>query len=74
MILRQLEELRKSGMSMIVVTHDFGVAARLCDRVAVMKHGEIIEQGKTLDVFTSPQEDYTKELAQASVLFKENVC
>ena len=32
---------------MIVVTHDFGVAARLCDRVAVMKDGEIIEEGKT---------------------------
>ena len=74
MILRELEQLRKDGMSMIVVTHDFGVAARLCDRVAVMKQGEIIEQGKTLDVFTSPQEDYTKELAGASVLFKEDVC
>ena len=74
MILRELEELRKDGMSMIVVTHDFGVAARLCDRVAVMKQGEIIEQGKTLDVFTAPQADYTKELAQASMLFKEDVC
>lgn len=74
MILRELEELRKDGMSMIVVTHDFGVAARLCDKVAVMKSGEIIEQGKTLDVFTAPQEDYTKELAGASVLFKEDVC
>ena len=74
MILRELEKLRKDGMSMIVVTHDFGVAARLCDRIAVMKQGEIIEQGKTIDVFTAPQEDYTKELAQASMLFKEDVC
>jgi ABC-type microcin C transport system duplicated ATPase subunit YejF len=39
-----------------------------------MKQGEIIEQGKTLDVFTSPQQDYTKELAGASILFKEDVC
>ncbi|MFR1479900.1 MAG: hypothetical protein ACLSB9_31585 [Hydrogeniiclostridium mannosilyticum] len=36
---------------MIVVTHDFGVAARLCDRVAVMKDGEIIEEGKTRRYF-----------------------
>ena len=74
MILKELEKLRKDGMSMIVVTHDFGVAARLCDRVAVMKQGEIIEQGNKFNVFTSPQEDYTKELAHASVLFQEDVC
>lgn len=74
MILRELEKLRKSGMSMVVVTHDFGVAARLCDKVAVMKQGEIIEQGKIHDVLASPQEDYTKELVKASVLFQEGVC
>ena len=46
LILNELEKLRRAGVSMIVVTHDFGVAARLCDRVAVMKAGEIIEEGK----------------------------
>jgi ABC-type glutathione transport system ATPase component len=74
MILCELERLRREGMSMIVVTHDFGVAARLCDKVAVMKSGSIIEQGETLDVFKSPVQDYTKQLAQASVLFREGVC
>lgn len=74
MILKQLEQQRKNGMSMIIITHDFGVAARLCDKVAVMKSGNIIEQGKTLDVFTSPQTEYTRELAAASVLFREGVC
>ncbi|MBR3629069.1 MAG: ABC transporter ATP-binding protein [Oscillospiraceae bacterium] len=74
MILNRLEEQRKKGMSMIVITHDFGVAARLCDRVAVMRSGSIIEQGKTLDVFRSPQSEYTHELAAASVLFREGVC
>ena len=59
---------------MIVITHDFGVAARLCDRVAVMRLGSIIEHGKTLDVFRSPKTEYTHELAEASVLFKEGVC
>lgn len=74
MILKQLEQQRKNGMSMIIITHDFGVAARLCDKVAVMKSGSIIEKGKTLDVFTSPQTEYTRELAAASVLFREGVC
>lgn len=74
MILDKLDEQRKSGMSMIVITHDFGVAARLCDRVAVMRSGSIIEQGRTLDVFRSPQTEYTHELAAASVLFREGVC
>ena len=74
MILDQLEKQRKNGMSMIVITHDFGVAARPCDRVAVMRSGSIIEQGDTLDVFRSPQTEYTHELAAASVLFREGVC
>ena len=74
MILYELERLRKDGMSMIVVTHDFGVAARLCDKVAVMKSGSIIEQGETLNVFKSPAQDYTKQLAQASLLFREGIC
>lgn len=71
MILGELERLRKEGMSMIVVTHDFGVASRLCDKVAVMKSGSIIEQGRTLDVFKDPRQDYTKQLAEASLLFRE---
>ena len=74
MILEQPEEQRKNGISMIVITHDFGVAARLCDRAAVMRLGSIIEHGKTLDVFRSPQTEYTHELAAASVLFREGVC
>ena len=68
------EKLRRAGVSMIVVTHDFGVAARLCDRVAVMKDGEIIEEGKTREVFSAPQHEYTRQLVQASVLFQEELC
>ena len=74
LILGELEKMRNDGMAMIVVTHDFGVAARLCDNVAVMKSGEIVETGKTFDVFRSPQHEYTKELVGASVLFREEVC
>ena len=74
LILNELEKLRRAGVSMIVVTHDFGVAARLCDRVAVMKDGEIIEEGKTREVFSAPQHEYTRQLVQASVLFQEELC
>ena len=74
LILNELEKLRRAGVSMIVVTHDFGVAARLCDRVAVMKDGEIIEEGKTREVFSDPQHEYTRQLVQASVLFQEELC
>ena len=71
LILNELEKLRRAGVSMIVVTHDFGVAARLCDRVAVMKDGGIIEEGKIREVFSAPQHEYTRQLVQASVLFQE---
>jgi len=73
-ILRELEKLNLEGMAMIVVTHDFGVAARLTRQVAVMKAGEIIETGETLQVFHSPRHPYTKQLTEASVLFKEEPC
>ena len=69
-----LQRLRRAGVSMIVVTHDFGVAARLCDRVAVMKDGEIVEEGKMREVFSDPQHEYTRQLVQASVLFQEGLC
>ena len=74
LILGELEKMRNDGMAMLVVTHDFGVAARLCDNVAVMKAGAIVETGKPTDVFRSPRHEYTKELVGASVLFREEVC
>ncbi len=73
-ILRELQKLNSQGMAMIIVTHDFGVAARLTRQVAVMKAGEIIETGETLQVFHSPRHPYTKQLTEASVLFKEEPC
>ncbi|MCR5110577.1 MAG: ABC transporter ATP-binding protein [Ruminococcus sp.] len=69
-ILMELEKLKKKGTSMIVVTHDFGVAAKLCDKISVMKSGKIIEQGETKKVFASPQHEYTKQLLEASMLFR----
>ena len=65
-ILRLLANLRRTfGLSMIFITHDLRVAAQICDRVAVMKDGEIVEYGPTSRVFASPENDYTKLLLQS---------
>ncbi len=65
-ILRLLADLRKTfGLSMIFITHDLRVAAQICDRVAVMKDGEIVEHGATAEVFASPQHDYTRLLLRS---------
>jgi peptide/nickel transport system ATP-binding protein len=65
-ILRLLANLRKTfGLSMIFITHDLRVAAQICDRVAVMKDGEVVEHGATAKVFASPAHDYTRLLLQS---------
>jgi oligopeptide/dipeptide ABC transporter ATP-binding protein len=58
-----LESLRDAKhLSVIVVTHDFGVAARLCDRVMVMYAGRIVEMGPIREIFDHPRHPYTKAL------------
>jgi peptide/nickel transport system permease protein len=62
-ILELLQDLRRErGLALLLITHDFGVVAQVCDRVAVMKNGEIVEQGDTGQVLLDPQHDYTKRL------------
>jgi peptide/nickel transport system permease protein len=62
-ILELLQNLRRErGLALLLITHDFGVVAEVCDRVAVMKNGEIVEQGETQAVLRDPQHDYTKRL------------
>jgi len=65
-ILVLLRELRQRlGTSMIFVTHDLSVVRVLCDRVAVMHEGRIVEQGPTADVFAAPRDEYTRALLEA---------
>jgi peptide/nickel transport system ATP-binding protein len=54
------------GMATILITHDLGLAARYCSRVAVMEQGRLVEEAAPLTLFHSPQHPYTKRLVAAS--------
>jgi peptide/nickel transport system ATP-binding protein len=65
-VLKLLVELRdKLSLSMIFITHDLRVAAQICDRIAIMQRGEIVEQGVTAEIFAAPQHPYTQKLLSA---------
>ncbi|MEO8243523.1 MAG: dipeptide/oligopeptide/nickel ABC transporter permease/ATP-binding protein [bacterium] len=65
-ILALLDDLRRQrNLSILFITHDFGVVSQLCDRVAVMYAGRIVETGTTAEVLDSPQHPYTKRLIQS---------
>jgi ABC-type glutathione transport system ATPase component len=62
-VLEVLRELRdRDGMSVLFISHDLAVVAELCDRVAIMQHGSIVEQGPTSQVITAPASPFTAEL------------
>jgi ABC-type dipeptide/oligopeptide/nickel transport system ATPase component/ABC-type dipeptide/oligopeptide/nickel transport system permease subunit len=67
-LLRDLQE--EYGMAILFITHDLGVVAEICDRVAVMQSGRIVETGETGSILADPQHDYTRSLlaARAAVL------
>jgi len=65
-ILNLLADLREQlGLAIILVTHDMSVARHLCDRIAVMRAGQIVEQGQADQVLLSPAHPYTQELLRA---------
>jgi ABC-type glutathione transport system ATPase component len=65
-VLEVLRELRDSrGMAILFVSHDLAVIAELCDRVAIMRAGEVVEQGRTEQVIAAPRHEYTRELLAA---------
>lgn len=62
-ILELMQELRKKlDMSIIMITHDLGVVASMCEKIAVMYAGNIVEYGTTEEIFYSPSHEYTKGL------------
>ncbi|OAN71839.1 microcin ABC transporter ATP-binding protein [Sulfitobacter sp. EhC04] len=65
-ILDLLKDLKDSeGMGLLFITHDLGIVRRIADRVCVMQHGEIVEQGPTREIFENPQHPYTLKLLSA---------
>lgn len=65
-ILELLKELQmKMGMAILLITHDLTIVQKFSHRIAVMKHGELVERGRTADVFSAPQHEYTKMLINA---------
>ncbi len=65
-ILELMGELRERlGMAMMLITHDLGVVAEMCDDVVVMYAGRVVERGPVAEVFTSPQHPYTEALLQS---------
>jgi len=65
-VLELLDELRGAfDLSMLFITHDLRVAAHVCEEIAVMKDGVIVERGATADVFARPRHEYTKALLAA---------
>ena len=64
-ILSILDSLRKKrGLSVLFISHDFGVVSQICDRVIVMYGGQIVEQGKTENIMKQPRHPYTKQLME----------
>ena len=59
-LIREMQQRRGTGV--LFITHDFGVVAEIADRVVVMRHGRVVEQGPVREVLESPREDYTKML------------
>jgi peptide/nickel transport system ATP-binding protein len=66
-VLELLAEIRERlELAMLFITHDLRVAAQVCDHVAVMQHGRVVEHGPAREVFLSPRHDYTRALFAAA--------
>jgi ABC-type oligopeptide transport system ATPase subunit len=65
-ILDLLADLTKEyGLTMLFISHDLAVIRQIADRIAVMYHGKLVEEGPTAQVFETPREDYTRSLLAA---------
>jgi peptide/nickel transport system ATP-binding protein len=65
-VLKLLDDVRRQmNLAMLFITHDMRVAAEVCHRVMVMRHGKVVEEGPTRDIFARPSSDYTKALLAA---------
>ena len=66
-ILKLIRDLqRESGMSVIIITHNLGVVAEICDSVTVMYAGKVVESGSVVDIFDHPSHPYTRDLLESN--------
>jgi len=70
-LLKQLQD--ESNLGLIFITHDFGIVAKMCDKVAVMYAGKIVEQGSVRDIFNHPSHPYTEALLASVPKLEEDV-
>ncbi|MDY3692684.1 MAG: methionine ABC transporter ATP-binding protein [Dysosmobacter sp.] len=62
-ILQLLKHLNETlGITVVIITHEMAVVKEICNRVAVMEHGQVVEQGEVFNVFADPRQDITKSL------------
>ena len=62
-VLELLDDVRQRfDLAVLFITHDLRVAAQVCDRIAVMQRGVVVEQGPTAEVFAAPKHEYTRAL------------
>ncbi len=67
-ILAILADLKRNfGTALLLITHNLGIVAEACDRVAVMYAGKIVEEGPAVEVFTEPSHPYTRELLRSTI-------
>ncbi|HWI51978.1 MAG TPA: ABC transporter ATP-binding protein, partial [Symbiobacteriaceae bacterium] len=73
-ILELMKKLKKElGMAIMLITHDLGVVAEMCERVVVMYGGKVVEEGDAVSIFKSPLHPYTEGLLQSIPRMDEDV-
>lgn len=73
LVLDEMNALKRKGVGVLFVTHDFVVAEKIADRIAVMKDGRLVETGKAETILNAPRHDFTKTLIEASFFHRRGV-